>query len=152
MLWICCPPHASRFGTLSCGHTTGNSRFSFQCKNRQSKEFENYWLIAHISHSRKEMIKIPQARLQQNANKLLTPFGSSKKNKRTLGKHLLLFAYAKDFDWHNKITQQKNDMKTWNILQNTGIHASREIVHPCKYHKYLSTWKIFSVNSKGELW
>ena len=30
------------------------------------------------------------------------------KSKRTPGKHLLLFAYAKDFDWHNKITREKS--------------------------------------------
>ena len=37
-------------------------------KERQSKECENSCLIAHISHSHKELLKIPEARLQQNVN------------------------------------------------------------------------------------
>ena len=40
-------------------------------KESQSKEYENSCLIAHISHNYKELLKIPEARLQQNVNREL---------------------------------------------------------------------------------
>ena len=37
-------------------------------KERQSKEYPNYRLIAHIWHTCQELLRIPQSRLQQNVN------------------------------------------------------------------------------------
>ena len=37
-------------------------------KERQSKECPNYHLIAHVWHTCPELLRIPQARLQQNVN------------------------------------------------------------------------------------
>ena len=139
--------------------------FHSNCKERQSKECPNYRLIVHIWHTRKELLRIPQARLQQNVNhefpyvqdgfmkaddpeiKLSTPVGSSKKQENSRKASIPIWLCQRLW-----LTQENSHIKTWNILQNMGMHASQEILHPCKYNKYLSTWKNFSVNRKGELW
>ena len=53
---------------------TGLEKVSFQSspKERQVKEYSNYHTIALISHTRKVMLKILQARLQQYMNHELT--------------------------------------------------------------------------------
>ena len=51
------------------GYKTGKDQFSFQIpKKGNSKECSNYHTIALISHARKVMLKILQARLQQYMN------------------------------------------------------------------------------------
>ena len=53
-----------------------NISFDFNCKKKkrkrkekkQSKECKNHHLNAHISHTLKVLLKIPQARLQENLN------------------------------------------------------------------------------------
>ena len=67
MLWKCCTQYASKFGKLSSGHRTGKGQYSFQAQ-RKAKEHSNYHTIALISHARKVMLKILQARLQQYVN------------------------------------------------------------------------------------
>ena len=68
MLWKCCTQYASKFGKLSSGHRTGKGQFSFQSQKGNAKEYSNYCTIAPISHARKVMHKILQARLQQYMN------------------------------------------------------------------------------------
>ena len=68
MLWKCCTQYASKFVKLSRGHRTGKGQLSFQSKEMQCKEYSSYHTIALISHSGKVMLKIFQARLQQDMN------------------------------------------------------------------------------------
>ena len=71
MLWKCCTQYASKFGKSSSGHRTGKGQFSFQSQKGNAKEYSNYRTIALISHARKVMLKILQARLQQYVNREL---------------------------------------------------------------------------------
>ena len=106
MLWKCCTQYASKFGKLSRGHRTGKGQFSFQSQRRaMPKNAQTTTQLALISHTREEMLKILQARLQQYENlqmfKLdlekaeepeikLPTFIGSYKSKRVPEKHLLL--------------------------------------------------------------
>ena len=68
MLLKSCTQYASKFGKLSSfpGHQrTGKGRFSFQSQKDYVKECSDYCTITLISHTRKVMLKILQARLQQ---------------------------------------------------------------------------------------
>ena len=66
MLWKSCTQYASKFGELSSGHRTGKGQFSFQFQRKVMPK--NYRTIALISHARKVMLKILQARLKQYVN------------------------------------------------------------------------------------
>ena len=66
MLWKCCTQYASKFGKLSSGHRTGKDQLK-----GNAKECSNYRTIASISHASKVMLKILQARCQQNVNREL---------------------------------------------------------------------------------
>ena len=69
MLWKCCTQYASKFGKLSSGHRTGKGQFFIPIpKKGNAKEWSNYHTTALISHARKVMLKILQARLQQYMN------------------------------------------------------------------------------------
>ena len=68
MLLKCCTQHASKFGKLSSGHRTGKGQFSFQSQRKAMQECSNYCTIALISHASKVMLKILQARFQQDVN------------------------------------------------------------------------------------
>ena len=68
----CCTQYASKFGKLSSGCRTEKGQFSFQSpKKDNAKECSNYHTLALISHARKIMLKILQARLQQYMNQEL---------------------------------------------------------------------------------
>ena len=69
--WLlkCCTQYASKFGKLNSGHKTGKGVFIPIPKKGNAKECSNYHTIALISHSRKVMLKILQARLQQYMNR-----------------------------------------------------------------------------------
>ena len=56
--------YANKSGKVSRGHRTGKVQFSFQSQRGNSKEYSNYCSIELISHPRKVMLKILQARLQ----------------------------------------------------------------------------------------
>ena len=72
MLWKCCTQYASKFGKVSSGHTTGKGQFSFLIpKKGNAQECSNDRTIAFISHASKVMLKILQARLQQDVNREL---------------------------------------------------------------------------------
>ena len=60
MLRKCCTQYASKFGKSNSAHRTGIPI----PKKAIAKECSNYCTIALISHSRKVMLKILQARLQ----------------------------------------------------------------------------------------
>ena len=62
-VWI-----TTNFGKLSCGHNRKRSVFIPIPKKGDAKECSNYSTIALISHTRKVMLKILQARLQQYMN------------------------------------------------------------------------------------
>ena len=68
MLLKCCTQYASRFGKLSSGHRTGKGQVSFQSQKRAMPKNAHYHTIALISHASKGMLKIFQARLQQEVN------------------------------------------------------------------------------------
>ena len=68
MLWKCCTQYASKSGKLSSGHRTGKGVFIPIPKKGNAKEGSNYRTVALISHARKVMLKILQARLQQYVN------------------------------------------------------------------------------------
>ena len=55
-------------GKLSSGHRTGKDQCSFQSQRKAMPKNANYRTIALISHARKVMLKILQARLQQYVN------------------------------------------------------------------------------------
>ena len=69
ILWKCCTQYASKFGKLTSGHRTGKGQFSFQSQRKAiPKNAQTQCTIALISHTRKVMLKILQARLQQYMN------------------------------------------------------------------------------------
>ena len=69
MLGKCCTQYVSKFGKLSSGHrTVKRSVFISIPKKGNAKECSNYHTIALISHASKIMLKLLQARLQQNMN------------------------------------------------------------------------------------
>ena len=63
MLRKCCTQYVSKFGKLSSGHRTGKVSF-----RSYPKTCSNYHTVALISHVRKVMLKILQAKLQQDIN------------------------------------------------------------------------------------
>ena len=56
------------FGKLSSGHRTGKGQFSFQSQRKAMPKNAQTTTQLHISHARKVMLKILQARLQQYVN------------------------------------------------------------------------------------
>ena len=68
MLLKCCTLYASTFGNSAAD--TGLEKVSFHSspKEWQYQECSNYHTIALISHASKVMLKILQARLQQDMN------------------------------------------------------------------------------------
>ena len=70
MLLKCCIQYASKFGKLSSGHTTGKKKSIFLpiIKKGNAKECSDYHTIALVSHASKVMLRILQARFQQNMN------------------------------------------------------------------------------------
>ena len=83
--------YANKFGKLSSCHMTRKGRFSFQSQKGNAKEYSNYCTIAPISHARKVMHKILQARLQQYMTCELpdVPVGF-RKGRGTRDQHLLM--------------------------------------------------------------
>ena len=68
ILLKCYSQYASKFGKLSSGHRTGKGVFIPIPNKGNAKECSSYHTIALISHARKVMLKILQARLQRYAN------------------------------------------------------------------------------------
>ena len=65
MLWKCCIQHVSKFGKLNSGHKTRKGQCLFQSPKKGSS---NYCTIVLLSHASKVILKILQARLQQDVN------------------------------------------------------------------------------------
>ena len=133
MLWKCCTQYASKFGKLSSGHRIGKSVFIPIAKKGNAKECSSYLTIALISHARKVMLKILQARLQWYTNCELPDvqagFRKGRGTRDQIANILWIIEktrefqkniyfcftdYAKVFDWvdHNKL---------WKILKEMGI-------------------------------
>ena len=125
MLLKCCSQYASKFEKLSSGHSIP--------KKGNAKECSNYRTTAPISHPRKVMLKILQARLQQYVNGELPDVQAGfRKGKRTTDLianicwiiektrefqkniYFCCIDYAKAFDCvdHNEL---------WKILKEMGI-------------------------------
>ena len=71
MLWKGYTQYASKYGNSAVATGLENVGFIPIPKKGNAKEFSNYWTIALISHARKVMLKILQARLQQYVNREL---------------------------------------------------------------------------------
>ena len=67
MLLKCCTQYASKFGKLSSGCRTENSISIPIPKKGNAEECSNYHTTALISHASKVMLKVLQARLEQNS-------------------------------------------------------------------------------------
>ena len=113
---------------------TGLEKFSFHSspRERQCQKCSNYCTIALISHASKVMLKILQARLQQNVNRELPDVQAgfrkgrgtrdqvanihwSIKKAREFQKSIYCFIdYAKAFDWvdHNRLENSERDGTT----------------------------------------
>ena len=113
---------------------TGLEKFSFHSspRERQCQKCSDYCTVALISHSSKVMLKILQARLQQNVNRELPDVqaGFRKgrgtrdqvanirwiiKKAREFQKSIYCFIdYAKAFDWvdHNRLENSERDGTT----------------------------------------
>ena len=70
MLWKCCTQYASKFGNLNSGCRTGKG-FIPVPKKGIAKECSNYCTIILISHTSTVMLKMPEARFQQDMNQEL---------------------------------------------------------------------------------
>ena len=68
MLLKCCTQYTSKFGKLSSGHRTGNGQFSCQFQRKAMPKNVQTTAQMHSSHASKVMLKILQARLQQDIN------------------------------------------------------------------------------------
>ena len=68
MLWKCCAQYTSKFWKLQWPQDWKRSVFISIPKKGNAKECSNFQRIAFISHASKVMLKILQARLQQNVN------------------------------------------------------------------------------------
>ena len=68
MVRKCCSQYASKFGKQQWPQDWKSSVFIPIPKKGNAKECSNYHTVAFISHARKVMLKILQARLQQYVN------------------------------------------------------------------------------------
>ena len=68
-----CTHYASKFGKLSSGHRTGKGQFSFQSQRKAMPKSVQTTAQLHSSHTL-VMLKILQARFQQNVNQELPEF------------------------------------------------------------------------------
>ena len=71
MLLKCCSQYTSKSGKLSISHRTGKGQFSFYPKERQCQRMLKLPAQLHSPHTRKVMLKILQARVQQYVNREL---------------------------------------------------------------------------------
>ena len=54
MLWVCCPPYASKFGRLSYGQRTENDQFSYQPQRKAIQRMSTQLLnCLHFTQSRR---------------------------------------------------------------------------------------------------
>ena len=132
MLWKCCTQYASKFGKPSSGHRDWKSSVLILIpKKGNAKEHSNYHKTTLSSQTRKVMLKILQARLQQYMNRelpeLQAGFRKGRGNRDQIAKihwiikkaiefqkNICFIDYTKAFDCvdHNKL---------WEILQDMGI-------------------------------
>ena len=133
MMLMHCTQHAGKLGKLSSGHRTGKRQFSFQSLRQAIPKNAQTTTQLHSSHTRKVMLKILQARLQQYVNReLLDVKAGFRKGRGTRDQitnirwviekarefqkniYFCFIDYSKAFDCvdHNKL---------WKILKEMGI-------------------------------
>ena len=153
MLWKCFTQYASKFGKLSSGHRTV---FIPIPKKGNAKECSNYGTIAFISHTRKVILKILQARLQQYVNHELQDVQAGfKKGRGTRDQtasifwiiekarefHKIIYFYFIDY---TKAFDSVDHNKVWKILKEkeyqTTWPASWEICMQVKKQQLEPTW------------
>ena len=71
MLLKCCTQYVSKFGKLSSGHRTGKGPLSLQSQSKAMPKNVQTTTQLLISHASKVILKILQARLQQQVNQEL---------------------------------------------------------------------------------
>ena len=156
MIWMCCPPYASKFGRLSSGQRTGNGQFSFQPQRkaiqRMSKLPLNCTCLTHLPRTAQNSPSQASTECEPWAPRCSSwiykgqrnprfncqhPLGPPK-GKRTPGKQLLLFDYAKDFDWHNKTTHTQKVTSKRGIFFQTSEYMPPEnsYIHVNKINIY----------------
>ena len=128
MLLKCCIQYTSKFGKLSSGHRTGKRQFSFQSQRKAMPKNVQTTAQLLISHTSKVMLKILQARLQQNVNRELPDvqagFRKGRGNRDQIANIHWIIEKAKEF--------QKNIyfcfidyVKAFNFTTNSGKFLKR---------------------------
>ena len=84
-MWKFCTQYASKFGKLSSGPGLKRSVFIPIPKKDNAKECSNYPTVAAMSHATKVVLKILQARLQQNMNRELPDVQAGFRKSRGIG-------------------------------------------------------------------
>ena len=114
---------------------TGLGKFSFHSnpKEKQSKECSNYCTIALISHTSKVMLKILQARLQQDVNleipDVQASFRKCRETRDQIANILWIMEKAREFQKNiyfcftdcAKAFDCVDHNKLWKILKEMGI-------------------------------
>ena len=132
MLLKCCTQYASKFGKLSSGHRTGKGQFLFQSQRRaNAKKYSNSHTTACVSHARKVMLKIFQARLQQYVNwELLDVQAGFRRGRGTRDQLVYIHLLIEKGSFRKTSTSVTLTMlklltmdhnKLWEILQEMGI-------------------------------
>ena len=131
MLLKCRTQYASKFEKLSSGHRTVKGQFSFQFQRKAMPKNAQTSVQLCSSHTSKVMLKILQARLQQDMNLELPDVQAEfRKGRRTrdqianirwiiekareVQKNICFIDYVKAFDC-------VDNNKLWEILQEMGI-------------------------------
>ena len=130
MLCKCCTQYASKFGKLSSGHRTGKSQFSFQSQRKAMPKNAQTTTQLHSSHTlTKIILKILQARLQQDMNRVLpnvqARFRKGRRTRDHIANNLWIMKKAKEFQKniyfcfivYAKAFDYVDHHKLWKILQ-----------------------------------
>ena len=118
MLWKCCTQYASKFRKLSSGHRTGKGQFSFQSQRKAMPKNAQTTAQLHPSHmlAKKcskfsepgfnstltenfQMFKLDLEKAEEPEIKLLTSFGSSKKQESSRKKLLFMLYWLYQSLW-----------------------------------------------------
>ena len=129
----CCTQYARKFGKLICGHRTGKGQFSFQSQRwEMPKNVQTTGQLHSFVSSRKVMLKILQARLQQYMNHKLpdvpTGFRKGRGTRDQIANILWIIKKAREFQKKNfcfidypKAFDYVYRNKLWKILKEMGI-------------------------------
>ena len=144
----CCIQYVSKFGKLSSDHGIGKGQvFVSIPKKGNAKECSNCCITAFISYTSEVVLKILQARLQQNVNQKLPEiqpgFIKGRETRDQIANihwiiekakefqkniYCYIFGYAKAFDWIT--TNCWKLLKRWEYQ--TSLLVSWEICNVCR--------------------